>query len=126
MIEVIQYNELLGSTVIATHVEKGDGDVILLDLKDGRTVKLYHQSDCCESVSIEDITGDLLDLVGEPLIMAEMVTNNELPDKEEGSESYTWSFQKFGTIKGTVTIRWYGESNGYYSETADMSIIDNT
>ena len=36
--------------------------------------------------------------------------------KPESADSYTWTFYRFSTVKGTVTVRWFGESNGYYSE----------
>ena len=85
------------------------------------TFRFFHDQDCCESVSIEDIVGDLSDLVGEPLLMAEEVSGETPADFDEGyHESVTWTFYKFATRKGYVDVRWLGESNGYYSESVDL------
>jgi hypothetical protein len=95
---------------------------ILFVSEDGRTWEMYHEGDCCETVEVEDIIGDLEDLIGSPIVLAEVVTSeNENPDGVpfmEGQDysSYTWTFYKLATVKGYVTIRRYGESNGYYSE----------
>lgn len=77
----------------------------------------FHQQDCCEHVSIEDVCGELQDLVGEPLLMAEEVEGQTPVDFDEAEhESVSWTFYKFATRKGYVDVRWLGESNGYYSE----------
>ena len=75
-------------------------------------------------MTIEDIVGDLSDLVESPILMAEEATNanNENPEgvpQKLYQESFTWTFYKLATVKGYVTVRWYGESNGYYSESVD-------
>jgi hypothetical protein len=80
-----------------------------------------HQQDCCETVRINDIVGDLQDLVGEPLLVAEEVKGATEPD-EEHYESYSYTFYKFATRKGYVDVRWLGESNGYYSESVDLFV----
>ncbi len=92
-----------------------DSEVMALVDSDGRNIHLFfHEQDCCENVHLEDITGDLTDLVGYPILQAELVT--EKTEDGEWGDSSTWSFYKFATIKGSVTVRWLGSSNGYYSE----------
>ena len=67
---------------------------------------------------IVDVEGDPKDLVGSPLLMSEAVKNADGPSPGKYAESWTWTFYKFATVKGYVTIRWLGQSNGYYGETA--------
>ena len=94
------------------------------------TFKFYHIQNCCETVNIEDIEGDLSDLENYPILVAEEVTkeSNKESDSADGyshdrCSHETWTFYKFRTIKGSVTVRWYGESNGYYSEDVDFKRV---
>lgn len=82
----------------------------------GDVFSFYHSQDCCESVSIEDIAGDLSDLIGSPILQAEEVSSDEPENYEYSDYSHTWTFYKFATANGYVTVRWLGTSNGYYSE----------
>jgi len=121
------FEDLKGKTL--TNVENIDDEDLVFTLDNGTRYKLHHHQDCCESVRIEDICGDLGDLVGVPIIMAEEACSEDttpagiVPPKYSG-ESYTWTFYRLATIKGYVTIRWYGESNGYYSESVDWSEVE--
>jgi hypothetical protein len=81
---------------------------------------LAHQQDCCESVSLEEVIGDLSDLINTPILRAEEVDSGGEGPQNDYVESYTWTFYKLATIKGEVVLRWYGESNGYYSESVDL------
>jgi hypothetical protein len=113
-------NELTMSIMLGkviTEIEGGIGDDVLrFACSDGSKYQLYHSQNCCESVTIDDVVGDLKDLIGQPLLMSEEVSSVDLPNKEDGDSSYTWTFYKFATSKGYVTVKWFGSSNGYYSE----------
>jgi len=115
--------DLLGKTITnITGMEKGS-DMIIIECSDGNKYKYYHGQDCCERVDIDDVCGDVADLIGTPLVMAEVVVNEDIPegvDTKCFDEMYQWTFYKFATIKGYVTVRWFGESNGYYSVDVDM------
>lgn len=114
MSEVNVLEFLIGE--VAKSVYQRNDDEMYFELENGKTYRFYHEQDCCESVYIEDIVGDLSDLIGAPVLQAEEVTESGNDDEGWG-ESITWTFYKFATIKGSVTVRWYGSSNGYYSET---------
>lgn len=113
--------ELLGKTLLSV---KKYNDQIDFICDDGTVYCMYHEQDCCESVYVEDVVGDLSDLLGSPLLEAEESSNSEDPavfNDDWAGDSYTWTYYKLGTIKGHVNIRWYGSSNGYYSESVSLA-----
>lgn len=93
---------------------EGYGEYVLFVCTDNTGYVMYHDQSCCENVYIESIVGDLSDLVGTEILVAEERQDHG----EKDYDSFTWTFYTLRTIKGSVDIRWYGTSNGYYSEEA--------
>lgn len=118
--QVTTFPEMLGRTCVDLQGREGDGELVFT-MSDGSVFKFWHQDDCCESVAMHEVHGDLEDLVGAPLVEAEEVDASNEPAPKEGAESFTWTFYKFRTSKGSVTVRWLGRSNGYYSETVSFA-----
>ncbi len=108
-------SELIGK--VLTKIDDSIADELRFYTEDGECYRMYHEQDCCEHVYIEDICGDLTDLIGATIELAEEVSESG-DDGWDGT--HTWTFYKFATTKGYVTIRWYGSSNGYYSESVDF------
>ena len=111
-------NEILNHTFTSIEGKAGD-DEMIFHRDDGKKIRFYHDQDCCESVSIEDICGDTSDLVGTPIKMAEVAYKDD-PNSLEGVGE--WTFYKFASIMGYITVRWYGSSNGYYSISVNMIV----
>ena len=120
------FSELVGKTLVSVERQNsglGDSESIVFTTDAGDRYGMYYEQDCCASCYIEDIAGDLNDLVGSPIVRAEENGNDEVepPSPEETPESFTWTFYRIATANGLVVIRWYGSSNGYYSERATFS-----
>ena len=109
------FHQMIGK--VMSSVTSKSNDELCFVAETGEEFKFVHQQNCCESVWIEDIDGDLQDLVGSPMTMAEEVEGSQEPRIQDyPDESFTWTYYKFATPKGYVTVRFYGSSNGYYSE----------
>jgi hypothetical protein len=120
----MNFEQLVGKTL--TDVRNIDDEEIIFVTDAGATYKLWHSQDCCETVRVESIAGDLPDLIGVPILLAEEASSNDDPidhKSDYAPESQTWTFYKLRTIKGSVDIRWHGTSNGYYSERVDFAEI---
>lgn len=93
---------------------------IIFTIDDGQRYKLYHEQECCEEVYVEDICGDPKLMIGEKILMAHEASKR---GKHNDDDTCTWTFYLLRTNTESVTIRFYGTSNGYYSESADFRMI---
>ncbi len=124
----VPFETLKGMTLTEVTGAEPGSDRIVFATAEGRSFLMHHRQDCCESVSVEDVAGNVADLIGSALTMAEEVSDDDPefvdPHADDSyRDSFTWTFYKLATVKGYVTLRWYGESNGYYSESVDFEEI---
>lgn len=113
---MIELSEIVGKTITSISGMRESSEEIIFKFSDGTFAKFYHEQDCCEHVEVDDICGDVEDLIGSPIITAREAESS--CETEYGSETAT--FYEFATNKGSVTVRWIGRSNGYYSERVDI------
>jgi hypothetical protein len=114
-VTVTTFDSMIGLTM---ETVESSHDSLVFKSASGKTFEFCHHQDCCESVYIESIDGDLSDLVGAPIVRAEKVSNDGSdPERQDhdGDGVTQWTFYKFESSKGSVTVRWCGISNGYYS-----------
>lgn len=118
MYEYRDVSVLLGETLV--ELDKFEDTALHFTTASGKKYIMYHQEQCCESVYIESIVGDLSDLIGEPLLISEVVYSEGVPPAKPvwGDDEYQWTFYKFATRKGYADIRWYG--SGHYSVKVDF------
>ena len=114
--------------LIPTQVIGTIGDeTFKITFSNGAQVTFYHEQDCCESVDIDDIVGDVTKLIGNPLTKACLkISDEDTPPTRDDSypdDSTTWTFITLATVKGYVDIKFFGTSNGYYSETVDVKLV---
>ena len=120
MSKVTKFEHLIGKTFSEIKKVGNPTNELNFTTSDGERFWMGHHQECCEFVYLEDICGNLDDLIGSPLLMAEVVSQGGRKDNESG----TWTFYKFATLKGYVTLRWFGTSNGYYSEEVSFKKVE--
>ena len=116
---IARFSDLIGHTLTA---ERVNGDEVELEIA-GRKFVLAHSQDCCESVKLVDVCGEMSDLLAGPILQAEESSSPGGDPPPENPDSWTWTFYRISTNLGQVVFRWLGESNGYYSETVDFNEV---
>lgn len=118
----MEINKLPFEGLTLESYEQINKERIIFHFTNGDTYSMYHEQDCCEEVEIEEIIGDLDDLIGNSMLLAEERIQDNSGDKPKATEfrgepdSYTWTFYELRTYNASVTLRWLGTSNGWYSE----------
>ena len=96
-------------------------------LSNGEMLLLYHEADCCEQFWLEDFDGEPFEITNCVIKSAEERISRDLPFDNQDTErpgryneSNTWTFYVIRSLRGTVTLRFCGSSNGYYSEGVNL------
>ncbi len=116
--QLAEFGHLQGRVILAIEGATEHSEEVRIVTALG-TYVLRHEQDCCEHVSVADVTGDPAELVGALVVVAEVSIDGG--DCAGGSQ--TWTFYRIQTPQGDLDIRWFGESNGYYSEGVDVFFV---
>jgi hypothetical protein len=113
---IANFEDLIGKTLVKIEVLNDYDDMIRFWYSDKSYFEMRHDQDCCESVGIKEIVGNLDDLLNSPILIAYESSTSSSEDKDYE----TWTFYNISTINGSVNISWLGSSNGYYSESVNF------
>ena len=118
--ELENINTLIaGRKVLAVSGTQHLSEEVRIMVEDTGVLTFKHEPDCCEKVVlVVDDKDDFFGLKGATIIgleLAESGVKREVKDEFVG-DSETWTFLRLCTSQGPYTFRFYGSSNGYYSE----------
>jgi len=114
--KTIPFDTLSG--LVLEKLENKDDEILIQ--ASGRKFTMKHEQDCCENVTVESIKGNVESALGETIIDATEHSNSDEPKLDKWHDSWTWTYYTIRTQSETIVIRWYGASNGYYSERVDF------
>lgn len=104
-----------GAKILEIHGLEEGSDMVTI-VTDRLSVQFFHYQDCCESVRVAQVDGDIKDVVGKAIfVFEERIVENE--SRWEDLDIST--FYTVRTDGGDLTWRWDGNSNGYYSVDVD-------
>jgi hypothetical protein len=117
--------DLIGKTIVKVEFVECRADFYL---SDSTLLRLEHHQYCCENVYIEKVFGNMADILDSPVLSATEFISLDNPSDTDVDliyqDSFSWTTQEITTAKGSLKIRWYGQSNGYYSESVDCAWLD--
>ncbi len=117
------FSALVGKTITEiAGLEVGSDEVVFI-CESGERYRMTHYQDCCEVVRIEEIVGNVDQILDRMIVSAEESSSDA--SDEEVYERGTWTFYRINSTRGSVVIRWLGESIGYYSESVDFEEISS-
>ena len=114
----MKFNELEGLSIFSIDGLERQSELITITTDDNRTFKMYHDQDCCEHVYLADF--QLHGTYKGKVLKATVDTNEDDEPEFEYEDTYTWTYYIIETENGKLTLRWFGSSNGYYSESVDF------
>ncbi|MGE0278305.1 MAG: hypothetical protein AB7R40_23160 [Nitrospiraceae bacterium] len=112
----VSFEALKGLVLTEIRGAEAGSDRVTFITEAGDVFVQRHFQDCCESVSVEEVIGEIGDIINQEILEAYESTDVH----ENGWGTGTWTFYTIRTNRGTLVIRWLGESNGYYSEAVDF------
>jgi len=112
-------HELPGKVIANIEGLRKQSEAVYISTECDKVYMFYHMQSCCEDVRLEDYELDS-DLIGATILSVEVNSNESYSN---AYDSATWTYYKIKTTKGELTMRWYGQSNGYYSEKVDFKRI---
>lgn len=113
---------MVGRTLVRVDGAEAQSSQVTFVTADGWTFRFAHSQECCEIVQVEEVVGDVQDLIGRPLLLAECVDSDDDEREREDDPCEEWTFYKFATTEGAVTFRWLGNSNGCYSTDVSVTV----
>lgn len=124
-VKEVDFSDLIGKKIVEVSGLKAQSTYVYFRTECGKEYGMVHHQDCCESVDVEDVDGSAEDLVNATVMDARVETRSlgdEGVEAREAYDSFTYTFYHIRTDRGYVVIRWYGSSNGYYSESVSFML----
>lgn len=115
------FEEMVGRTITSISGLHVGSEEVIFKCSDGTRWRMYHDCHCSNNVEIAELHGEIDHLIGSPIVFAYESTNED-DQPSEDSTSWTWTFYRIATDKGTVVLRWLGESDGYCSESVELEM----
>jgi hypothetical protein len=120
------FDVLVGKTIKSVKGLQNGSEEVRFELDNGDTLVMRYEPDCCASCCVDDFSGDVADIIGTPIVVAEDRSqdgSDKVGPHGFKEDSATWTFYTIRTHKGTLDIKWFGSSNGYYSESTTLYLI---